>query len=191
MTGRIVFRCLAGAVLVSMGLVACGSSDDSSSSSSTGARTFKLSEFLVAPPKAALHAGLVTITAANVGGETHELVIVKGNDPHTLPTNANGSVDEAMIPSRNKVGEIGGVAAGKHKSKSFQLTAGTYIAFCNVVDDMGAMGGSSSTTMGGSQTTMMGGSSSTMMGGSSSGMRGSGHVHFARGMYATFQVNAS
>ena len=38
------------------------------------------------------------------------------------------------------------VAAGSRKSKTFDLTAGTYVAFCNIVDDMT---GSSSSTMNG------------------------------------------
>ena len=61
------------------------------------------------------------------------------------------------------------VTAGSRKSKAFDLTAGTYVAFCNIVDDMM-------------------GSSSSMMNGSGMGS-GAGHVHFAEGMHVTFTVS--
>ena len=67
------------------------------------------------------------------------------------------------------VGEIADVSAGASKHKTFTLAAGRYVAYCNVVDQMGS------------------GNGSGMGMGSSGGMT---HVHFALGMHITFDVTA-
>ena len=136
----------------------CGSSSKSASASAAP-DTFVLSEFVVVPPSNALHAGPVTITANNVGGEVHELVIVRADDAGALPKKSDGSVDEDKIAAAGKVGEIADVAARSHKRKTFDLKAGKYVAFCNLVESMMGMG---------------------------SGMR---HVHFAAGMVVPFTVS--
>jgi hypothetical protein len=150
---------------------ACGSGKNasSSSSSSSSENTFGLSEFTVIPPTNRLHSGRVTITANNLGGEVHELVIVRAASADALATRSDGSVDEDKVAAADKVGEIEDVAGGSRKSKALELSAGTYVAFCNIVDEM------------------MGSSSSTMH---DSGMgSGSGHVHFSEGMHVTFTVS--
>jgi len=53
----------------------------------------------------------VQITATNHGHETHELVIVRASDAASLPTKADGSVDEDRIQDTDKAGEIPGVTA--------------------------------------------------------------------------------
>jgi hypothetical protein len=141
---------------------ACAGSKSNSSSASSK-NTFVLGEFSVIPPTNTLHPGGITITANNVGGETHELVIVRADSVSALPMKADGSVDEDKIAEADKVGEIADVAPRSHQSKTFDLAAGSYVAFCNLVDSM--MG------------------SSSMMGG-----HGTGHVHFAEGMVADFTV---
>ena len=163
-------------------LAACGSSSKtvSPSSAPSSDNTFVLSEFTIVPPTNTLHAGSVSITAENVGGEVHELVIVRAASAAALPMKPDGSVDEDKISASNKVGEIQQVAARSHQTKTFDLTSGTYVAFCNIVDTM--MG--SDTTMMGSDTTMMNGTSTTMNGMGS----GTGHIHFAKGMHVTFTV---
>ena len=65
-------------------------------------------------------------------------------------------------------------------TKTFTLEPGTYVAFCNIVDEMGMAG---DTTAGSDNMPMGGGTDSTMMIGGASG-----HVHFAEGMYMTFTV---
>ena len=55
---------------------ACGSGKNARPSSSSE-NTFGLGEFSIIPPTNTLHAGRVTITADNLGGEVHELVIVR------------------------------------------------------------------------------------------------------------------
>lgn len=154
---------LVGLVGVVFAFSACGGSSNSSSSSS--ANTFKLSEFKIVPPTNELHSGSVKIVADNVGGEVHELVLVRAKGADALPMKSDGSVDEDKIVSADKVGEIAGVAPGSQKSKTFDLAAGTYVAFCNVTDSMGA----------------------TMMDGSEMGS-GMGHVHFDQGMHVVVTV---
>ena len=150
-------------------LTACGSSSDSAQSVATSGKAFVLNEWVITPPTAALHAGKVKITAANIGGETHELVIVRAEDASSLPTKADGSVDEDMIPEADKPGEIPDVGAGKTVTKTFDLPAGHYVAICNLVDEMGM------------------GSGGTTNGSMGSGA-GAGHVHFHLGMKAAFVV---
>jgi hypothetical protein len=154
---------IVGAALV---FAACDSSKNGSSSSASE-NTFALSEFTVIPPTNTLHSGRVTITANNVGGEVHELVIVRAASAEALPTKSDSSVDEDKIAETDKVGEIENVAARSHKSKTFDLAAGTYVAFCNIIDNM---------------------TGSSMMNGSGMGS-GTGHVHFSEGMHVTFTVS--
>ncbi len=163
---------ITGTVVAALVFAACGSGKSSSPTSASSKNTFVLSEFTIIPPTNALHSGRVTITANNVGGEVHELVLVRGASADALPRKSDGSVDEDKISEDDKAGEIEDVAGRSHQSKAFDLSAGTYVAFCNIVD------------------TMMGSSGSSMMNGSSGMMSGSGvgHIHFAEGMHVTFTV---
>ncbi len=163
---------IVGLVATALVFSACGSSGKGSSSASEN--TFVLSEFTIIPPTNPLHPGSVSITANNVGGEVHELVIVRADSAGALPKKPDGSVNEDQIAVADKVGEIEDLGPRSHRSKTFDLTTGTYVAFCNIVDSVI-------------------GSSSSMMGGSgmmdSSGMgSGSRHVHFSAGMHVTFTV---
>jgi len=151
-------------------IAGCGGSGKSAAAPAAP-NTFVLSEFVVVPPSKALHPGPVTITADNVGGEVHELVIVRADGASALPKKSDGSVDEDKIAAADKVGEIADVAARSHKSKTLEFKAGKYVAFCNLVESM--MGSSSDT----SHNAGMG------MG---SGMT---HVHFAEGMVVPFTVS--
>ena len=90
------------------------------------------------------------------------LVIVKAANAESLPTKADGSVDEGRL-DRVKVGELADIASGTSRHKVLDLAPGSYVAFCNIVGGMGMGGG----TMGGMN-----------------------HVHFADGMHTTFTVTA-
>jgi hypothetical protein len=182
-------------VLALFATAGCGADTTATSSAgSTGSNpgnitaTFVLSEWNIAldgtiPP------GTVTVKVDNQGGETHELVIVTAADAAGLPKKADGSVDEDKIPEADKLGETGDVPARSSTTKTFTFQPGSYIAFCNIIDDMGMSG-----------TTMMGGTRGPMMGGNGGGPmmgnnRGStpmgttmGHVHYALGMSTTFTV---
>ena len=158
-----------GIVGLAMAVAGCGSSSRSGSSAAGSADTFVLSEFTVIPPTNTLHAGSVSITANNVGGEVHELVIVRAAAVSALPMKSDGSVDEAKIAAADKVGEITDVAARSKKTKAFDFKAGSYVALCNLVDSM--MGS-------GSDTSHDAGMGSAM-----------GHVHFSEGMVVSFTVS--
>lgn len=147
-------------ILVATGLLtACGSSNDTPRASSSK-DAFVLSEFKITAPTAPLHAGRITIRADNVGGESHELTIVRADSARALPMRSDGSVNEAKLPAGERLGKIANVAPGSQKTKIFDLKAGTYLALCNIADSM------SGSDMG----------------------HDAGHVHFAQGMYVSFTV---
>lgn len=168
-------------------LAACGSDgSDTQAADSAGPGTFVLDEWSVAAPTTPIHAGSVRITAVNDGSETHELVVVRAADAASLPTKADGSVDEAAIPEADKPGEIPDVAAGDSAGTTLDLPAGDYVAFCNLVDQMG----SSATGGGGMGGSGMGGGGTGGSGMGGGGTRGGGmsHVHFQLGMSVAFTV---
>ena len=157
-------------------VAACGSgSGTASQGTPTPSPTaFVLQQWSITAPTTQLHAGKVLVTAANRGNETHELVIVRADDPASLPTKSDGSVDEDKIPEASKPGEIADIKAGSTLTKTIDLAPGNYVAICNLVDTMGQGGG-----MGG-----MGGN------GNGGGMGGGqmGHVHYQLGMVVRFTV---
>jgi hypothetical protein len=154
-------------IVVVLGIVAagCATMGNSDRSLPVKAGQFRLDEWSITADRSTLHAGARTITASNIGHETHELVIVAAKDAASLPTNADGSVDEARLDAV-KVGELPDVAPGTSKSRTFEFAAGSYVVFCNIVDRMGHGSG---------------------MGGAGGGM---GHVHFDLGMHTTLTVTA-
>jgi uncharacterized cupredoxin-like copper-binding protein len=93
-----------------------------------------LVEFQVNPAFQFVAKGRIKFAVKNGGTEKHEFVIVRGADPAALPTKADGSVDEKQIPKRDEVGELENIKKGKTKSKTFKLSAGSYILLCNTVD---------------------------------------------------------
>jgi hypothetical protein len=161
------------AIVASLFSTGCASkapfdSSGASSASTSDPPTFVVSEFKVESSSQMLPSGEHNITVSNIGGAVHELVFVKANSVSVLPTKPDGSVDEDKIADADKVGEIEGIAVGSTKSKSFNLTPGTYVAFCNLIDNSEHMTGNK----------MMAGSA-TMMG---------THVHFALGMSKVITV---
>ncbi len=143
-----------------------GHHQPSGQSTPSKAGQFRLYEWGITADSNTFTPGKQTITALNTGHHTHELVIVKAVDAAGLPTKPDGSVDE-NAPKSKKVGEIADIGAGSSKHATLDLTPGTYVAFCNIVDDMGM--GNGGGPMGG-------------------GMQ---HVHFELGMHTTFTVNAT
>ncbi len=159
-----------GGFLAMLVLTSCGSSGKDGSSGPSSGNTFELSEFEVTPPTNALHPGRVVIAADNVGGEVHELVIVRAESVSDLPKKPDGSVDEGKIAAADKVGELEDIASRSSKNTTLELRAGDYVAFCNLID---SMTGADSAPHGGHDSEM----------GSASG-----HVHFAEGMAVPFSV---
>jgi hypothetical protein len=94
----------------------------------------QLIEFQVNPARQYVAKGKINFVVKNAGTEKHEFAIVRGADPAALPTKTDGSVDESQIAKRGKVGELENLKKGKTKSKTFKLSAGSYILFCNTVD---------------------------------------------------------
>jgi hypothetical protein len=115
-----------------------------------------------------MQAGNVSITADNVGGEVHELVIVRADSLSAIPVKSDGTVNEARIPPSDEVISIDNVGPGSKKTAEINLSTGTYVAFCNIIDAMQP----GTTDMHHSGT-----DSET------------GHVHFKQGMHATFTVS--
>jgi hypothetical protein len=118
------------ALLVSALLTGCSSDDGGTTTVDVG-----LKEFTVTPDPVEVDAGEVEFTADNIGSETHEMVVVRAANAEDLPTDADGAVDEEQIPKADQIGEVEDVPAGKSKSVSFDLKAGKYVIFCNIVEE--------------------------------------------------------
>ena len=111
---------------------ACKPVGDAGSSDATIA--VELKEWSVLPARADVPAGTVTFDANNTGAEAHELVVVRADDPAGLPLAADGTVDEDKLPEGAFVGEIEPFPAKQHCTGTFQLAAGRYALFCNILE---------------------------------------------------------
>jgi hypothetical protein len=92
-----------------------------------------LNEWTITPsiqPKA----GVVTFVADNSGKESHELVIVKGDNAEGLPKDADGGMDEDKLPEGGLIGEIEPFPGGQLCKGAFTLAAGKYVLLCNIVE---------------------------------------------------------
>jgi len=141
---------LAGVLAVGLVITACGGDDDDA-----GGDTIDVvvSEWSVEAPATA-KAGMVTINASNEGGETHELVVVRADSTAGFVQDDTGKVDEDGFAEGDFVGEITEFEAGTSSSGTFDLTPGTYILFCNIVEE-DADGTPESHFMEGMQTTLV------------------------------------
>jgi hypothetical protein len=110
-----------------IGLSACGGDD-------SPAVDVTLSEWLVNPDPTAVDAGKIEFTGDNVGGETHEMVVVAAKNADALPTDADGAVVEDELPEGAFVGEIEDIKAQSSKKVNLDLKAGSYVLFCNVTE---------------------------------------------------------
>ncbi len=164
-------------VIALAAMTGCGSSPTAAPISANP--TFVLTEFEVKLDRPTIPHGTVTLVAKNIGAEEHELVLVRAAAVADLPTKADGSIDEDKIAESDKVGEIAHVQSKHTMSASFELTAGTYVAFCNLVDTMGNTG---SAAMGSGR---MG---SGNMGSGNMASRWMSHVHFSEGMHQVITV---
>jgi len=133
---------------LTVALVACSSSDNGSSGSTTKAASITspaasagntvdvvIKEWSINPSVLTAKAGTITFNVNNTGPkEEHEFVVLKTDlAPADLPKLDNGSVDEegAGITSP---GEIEGIAPGDQKTATFDLTPGKYILICNIIE---------------------------------------------------------
>jgi plastocyanin len=95
-----------------------------------------LGEYVVTPEVETVDAGTVKFVVENEGGFAHELAIAKGA-PEDLPKAEDGSVDDAAIPAGDFLGEIEPFPAQSECEGTFELTAGEYTLFCNIVEEVG------------------------------------------------------
>ena len=111
---------------------ACKPVGDASTSDATIA--VELKEWSVLPARADAPAGTITFEARNTGEDAHELVVVRAADPATLPLAADGTVDEEKLPEGAFVGEIESFPAKQTCTGTFELPAGGYALFCNLLE---------------------------------------------------------
>jgi hypothetical protein len=111
---------------------ACKPVGDASTSDATIA--VELKEWTVLPARADAPAGTITFEARNTGAEAHELVVVRAADPAALPLAADGTVDEEKLPEGAFVGEIESFPARQTCTGTFELPAGSYALFCNLLE---------------------------------------------------------
>jgi hypothetical protein len=94
----------------------------------------ELKEWAVLPARPSAPAGSITFDARNTGADAHELVVVRADDPAKLPLATDGTVDEAKLPQGAFVGEIEIFPAKQTCPGTFELAAGSYALFCNILE---------------------------------------------------------
>lgn len=134
--------------VLAIGAVACGEDEDEDGGEEptateevegetpeAGAVDVNLTEWIVSPEPESVAAGSVTFTALNIGGEDHELVIIRTDlAPDALPTEADGSADETG-EGIDVIHHIETFAPGGAESATVDLEAGAYVLICNVVTE--------------------------------------------------------
>lgn len=91
----------------------------------------RLLEFSVIPDTNTVAPGNVTLKAVNDGTEQHELVIIRTDlAANELPTNDDGSVDEAQVEVIDRIAEF---ESGGTESTTISFKAGSYVLICNLV----------------------------------------------------------
>jgi hypothetical protein len=88
----------------------------------------------VVPARADAPAGRVAFEAHNLGAEPHELVVVRADNPATLPQATDGTVDEQKLPAGALIGEVEAFPAKQTCAGTFALTPGRYALFCNILE---------------------------------------------------------
>lgn len=132
--GRIVVV-MSALVVVALPLAGCSSSSGASSAKTVQVR---LVEFQLTPNAADVKAGTLGFDVRNAGTTKHEMVVVRAGSADELPKRADGSVDEDKIAPTDKAGETGEFDASRTKSVSLDLRPGSYVMFCNIVQDTAA-----------------------------------------------------
>lgn len=93
-----------------------------------------LDEWNVTAEPVSVPAGPVTFDVRNDGGEPHELVVVRAGSAEEL-TVVEGKVDEDALPDGAFIGEVEAFPAGETCDGTFELTAGSYVLFCNLLEE--------------------------------------------------------
>jgi uncharacterized cupredoxin-like copper-binding protein len=88
-------------------------------------------EFTITLAPTSASAGNVSIAATNTGAVAHEFVLVKTDlAPDKLPL--TGDNTQADLSKVQTVGTVAQFDPGKAANGSFTLTAGKYVALCNL-----------------------------------------------------------
>jgi hypothetical protein len=82
---------------------------------------------------AEVEAGTVALEISNNGTELHELVVVRADDPAELPLDADGRVAIGKLPKGAFVGEVEPWSAELACTGTFEMKAGRYALFCNIL----------------------------------------------------------
>jgi len=94
-----------------------------------------LREWAVTPETDSAAAGAIGFATENTGAESHELVVVRADSIDSLPTDADGAVDEeALSPDQELVGEVEAYPSGDACDGTFTMDPGDYVLFCNLVE---------------------------------------------------------
>jgi uncharacterized cupredoxin-like copper-binding protein len=132
----IILGVMSLSLALSIGVAACGDDDDEGGGIGGGADVeVTLLEFEVAASPASAPAGAVNFSVENIGSETHEFVVIKTDlAPESLPTAADGSVDETGT-GIEVIDEIEDMDPDDSAELSTDLTAGSYVLVCNIVEE--------------------------------------------------------
>jgi uncharacterized cupredoxin-like copper-binding protein len=131
MTGRWMLLIAMPFVLLA---VACSTSNDASSPSTSGGTTsvdVELKDMAIIPETTSISAGSVTFDAHNSGPSAHEMVVLKTDLAADALPEADGLVDEEGT-GVEMIGEIEEFASGLDESGTFDLTPGNYVLVCNI-----------------------------------------------------------
>lgn len=126
-------RVLAASAALTLGLAACGGSDEKSSSgsgsasASDGKLDVSMTDYKFGPSNATASAGKLEVTARNDGKVEHEFVLLKTNAaPDGIP------LKDGEASEDDTVGEIAETEPGKSATHTFDLKPGRYVFICNV-----------------------------------------------------------
>lgn len=92
-----------------------------------------LGEWAVSAQPTSVRPGKITFDATNSGAAPHELVVVRGQRADLVIT--AGQVDEDALADGAFIGEIEPFPAGDKCDGTFELAAGPYVLFCNILED--------------------------------------------------------
>jgi hypothetical protein len=62
------------------------------------------------------------------------MVIVRASSAESLPVDKDGAFDEGKAATGSVIGEVEGFPAGERCEGTFDLTPGSYILLCNLVE---------------------------------------------------------
>jgi uncharacterized cupredoxin-like copper-binding protein len=120
----------AAAIALTLGTLGAGCGSDS-----TEKVEVSLQEYKINVKDGDAKAGKIEFQAENIGGTTHEFVVVRADDAESLPTKPDGSVDEEKLDAANQIGELEDLEPKAKENVTFDLKPGNYVFFCNVVQD--------------------------------------------------------